>query len=306
MQVFSSTVNQMLVLVAFVSLGFVLNKIKFLPKETANVISKLESFVLGPALAFSNFCKNFTVQNISQKWHYVLYSSVIVIISFVIALVLAKFFEKDKYLKNLYAYSFTASNFGFMGQAVVLGVFGEEGLFGYLIFCIPLYVFVYSFGIAMLIPTKTQNESMLKKFVNPNFILMLCGALIGLLKIPTPKFITDVASSLGACMAPLAMILTGVIVAEHSVKKLAMVKKIYLASIIRLVFIPLFFYGILTLLKTDSEVIKFTLCATAMPLGLNTIVFPAAYNEDTTVGASMALISHVMSVITIPLMFLLI
>lgn len=45
------------------------------------------------------------------------------------------------------------------------------------------------------------------------------------------------------------------------------------------------------------------LCATAMPLGLNTVVFPAAYGGDTTPGASMALISHLMSIITIPIMF---
>ncbi len=306
MQVFYSTLNQMIVLFAFISLGFVLNKTKFLPKETATVLSKLETFVLGPALAFSNFCKNFTVKNISQKWHYILYSAAIMAVSFVIALVLAKFFEKDKYLKNLYTYSFSVSNFAFMGQAVVPAVFGEEALFGYLIFCIPIYVFVYSFGIAMLIPTKEQKGGVLKKFINPNFILMLCGALIGLLKIPAPKFVLDVASGLGECMAPLAMVLTGFIVAEHSVKKLASIKKIYLASVIRLIILPLLFFGILTLLKTDTEVIKFSLCAVSMPLGLNTIVFPAAYGKDTSVGSSMALISHVMSVVTIPLIFLLI
>ncbi|HAY97711.1 MAG TPA: permease, partial [Ruminococcaceae bacterium] len=45
------------------------------------------------------------------------------------------------------------------------------------------------------------------------------------------------------------------------------------------------------------------LCATAMPLGLNTVVFPAAYGGDTTPGAGMALVSHLISVITIPVMF---
>lgn len=35
----------------------------------------------------------------------------------------------------------------------------------------------------------------------------------------------------------------------------------------------------------------------------NTVVFPAAYGGDTTPCASMALISHVMSIIIIPIMF---
>ena len=40
-----------------------------------------------------------------------------------------------------------------------------------------------------------------------------------------------------------------------------------------------------------------------MPLGLNTVVFPAAYGGDTTPGAGMALVSHLILVITIPVMF---
>ena len=104
-------------------------------------------------------------------------------------------------------------------------------------------------------------------------------------------------------MSPLAMILTGFIVANFSIKTLTKVKRIYLASIIRLVILPVIFVLVLKLLKTDSTVIMLTLCATAMPLGLNTVVFPAAYNGDTTPGASMALISHLMSVVTIPIMF---
>ena len=48
-----------------------------------------------------------------------------------------------------------------------------------------------------------------------------------------------------------------------------------------------------------------TVCALAMPLGLNTIVVPAAYGRDTSVAAGMALVSHLLSCITIPVVFML-
>ena len=41
----------------------------------------------------------------------------------------------------------------------------------------------------------------------------------------------------------------------------------------------------------------------AMPLGLNTIVIPAAFGKDTSVAAGMAIVSHLISCITIPLIF---
>ena len=39
----------------------------------------------------------------------------------------------------------------------------------------------------------------------------------------------------------------------------------------------------------------------AMPLGLNTIVFPAAYGGDETPGAGMAVISNLVGIISVPL-----
>ena len=36
---------------------------------------------------------------------------------------------------------------------------------------------------------------------------------------------------------------------------------------------------------------------------MNTIVFPEAYGGDASIGASMTLISHVLCVITIPIMY---
>lgn len=40
-----------------------------------------------------------------------------------------------------------------------------------------------------------------------------------------------------------------------------------------------------------------------MPLGLNTIVIPSAYGKDTSVAAGMAVISHLLAVVTIPVIF---
>ena len=207
-------------------------------------------------------------------------------------------------MQKIYTYSFAVANFSFMGNAVVLGIFGEDVLFDYMIFTLPLCLYVYSFGTASLIPKSKENSKFsFKVFLNPICMSMLFGAVAGVTGLPLPKFLVTAISSAGACMSPLAMILTGFVVANFSIKTLAKVKRIYLASVLRLVVLPFVFVLVLKLLNTDSTIIMLTLCATAMPLGLNTVVFPAAYGGDTTPGSSMALISHLMSIITIPIMF---
>lgn len=303
MQVFTATLNQMLVLFIFMALGFFLNKKRLLPLDDSVVLSKLETYAFVPCLVFSVFYKYCTVENFKQKWTYMLYGAAVMAVSLPIGIVLAKFFAKDGYLKKIYTYSFAVANFSFMGNAVVLGVFGEKVLFDYMIFTLPLNLYVYSIGTASLIPTEKGGKFSVKTFVNPIFIALILGAVCGLLSVPLPKFITTAISSAGACMSPLAMLLTGFVIGGYSLKTLASDKKVYLASVIRLIILPSVFMAVLLLLKTDKDIIRVALCATAMPLGLNTVVFPAAYGGDTTPGAGMALVSHLISVITIPVMF---
>ncbi len=303
MDVLSSTINQMLVLFTFMALGYFLNFKGILPLNTSTALSRLETNVLVPCLVFNTFYKYCTVKNLSEKWLYIVYGIGIMVVSLIIGVFLAKVFAKDDYLQKIYTYSFAVANFSFMGNAVVLGIFGEDVLFDYMIFTLPLCLYVYSFGTASLIPKKDSKKFSFKVFINPICISMLLGAIAGLSGLPLPKFLTTSISQAGACMSPLAMVLTGFIVANYSIKTLANQKRVYLASVLRLIILPLVFVVVLKLLNTDSTIIMLTLCATAMPLGLNTVVFPAAYGGDTTPGASMALISHLMSIITIPIMF---
>jgi predicted permease len=306
MQVFSATLNQMFVLFTFMALGYFLNFKGILPLNTSIALSRLETNVLVPCLVFNTFYKYCTIENLSEKWLYIVYGMAVMLVSLIIGIFLSKLFAKDDYLQKIYTYSFAVANFSFMGNAVVLGIFGEDVLFDYMIFTLPLCLYVYSFGTASLIPKSKENSKFsFKVFLNPICMSMLFGAVAGVTGLPLPKFLITAISSAGACMSPLAMILTGFVVANFSIKTLAKVKRIYLASVLRLVVLPLVFVLVLKLLNTDSTIIMLTLCATAMPLGLNTVVFPAAYGGDTTPGASMALISHLMSIITIPIMFVL-
>ena len=313
MSVLQPTVNQMLVLFLFMALGFFLNRKKILPENAATVLAKLETNILVPCLVFNTFNTHCTVKNFQDKWTYILYGVAIMALSLVIGILLTKLFTKDPYKTKIYNYSFAVANFSFMGNAVVLGIFGTEVLFDYMMLTLPLNLYVYSYGVASLEPTEDGKKFSLRSLVNPICIAMLLGIVCGLTEFfefanglfsfPILAFLTSAISSAGACMSPLAMILTGFVIGGYSIKALASDKKIYFVSLLRLIVIPAAFALTLMALQTDSAIIRVALCATAMPLGLNTVVIPAAHGGDTVPGASMALISHLMSIVTIPLMF---
>ena len=100
------------------------------------------------------------------------------------------------------------------------------------------------------------------------------------------------------------MLLAGFIMGGYNLKSLLINKKVYVATLFRLILIPAFIVSLLRLFGANDTVLSLSLIALATPLGMNTIVYPAAYGGDFRTGASMTLISSTVSVVTIPLMYL--
>ena len=306
MSVFVSTINQTAFLFGFIIIGFILAGRKILPEGSAAVLSKLENTVFIPALVMGTFIENFTIERISSAWQLIVISSVIALVAIPLAILVSKLVTKDKYIQKIYTYGLSFSNFGFMGNAVVSSLFPDI-FFEYLIFTLPLWILIYLWGVPRLLiadsgKKQTFRES-LKSFVNPMFVAMLIGMIIGLLKIPLPAWMVSLITVSGNCMSPVAMILTGVVVSSISLKKTFTNVRIYIISIVRLIIMPVVFVWVASLFNIPQSIYICALCSLAMPLGLNTIVIPSALGKDTTIAAGMAIISHLLSCITIPLIF---
>lgn len=304
-QVFSATLSAMLTMLICMMVGFLLNKKKIEPKGTDSVFSRFLSFVVAPAMNFNSFLQNFSIQSISENYTIVLFSLLIAGIAVTIATFLARVFVKEGYAQGVYKYAIAFANFGYMGNAVVLSIFGEEMLYYYLLFTTPMNIIVYTWGMTQLVPGKNGFKAMLVRITNPATIGTLLGILAGLLnlKVYVPEFVSGALSSLASCMGPISMVLTGYVIGMFDIKKALTNAKIYIVSALRLILFPAAYCGLLMLLGASDTVLIVALIAYAMPLGLNTVVFPAAYGADTSVGASMALISNALCILTFPMMY---
>ncbi len=306
MSLFISTLSQIAFLFGFIIMGYILAKGKIVPQGTATVLSKLENTIFIPALVMGTFVENFTVEKISSMWKLLAVSFGIAFVAITIAILVSKLVTKDKYIQKIYTYGLSFSNFAFMGNAVVMGLFPDI-FFEYLIFTLPLWILIYLWGVPRLLiadagKKQTFTQS-LKAFVNPMFVAMVIGMIIGLLNINIPEWINSIITVSGSCMSPIAMILTGVVVSSISLKKTFTNVGIYVISFVRLVAMPLVFIGIASFFNVPETIYICAICSLAMPLGLNTIVIPSALGKDSTVAAGMAVISHLLSAVTIPLLF---
>ena len=302
----------MIFLFAFILIGFLLAKFNIVQKNAAGILAKLENWIFIPALVLQTFMENFTVANLGVTWKLLAFGCAINVLVFPISILISKMVAKDRYTRNICIYTLCFSNFGFMGNAVVGAIF-HDILYEYIVFTLTLWVPIYVWGVPVLLSSdgaKKTFSQRLKAFVNPMFIEMLIGMVLGITGLGTklPTSIDSVISVSASCMSPVAMLLTGITVAGIDFKKTLKLASIYYVSIIRLLAYPLAALGIFALLRPlnipDNYVIC-AICALAMPTGLNTVVIPAAQDKDTSFASGMALLSHLSSIITIPLIFML-
>ena len=315
MELFKPILNQMIFLFAFIIIGFVLSKWKFIPNDATKTISKLENIIFVPALVMYTFINNCTIEVLSSVWKLLVLAFAMVFLLIPLSILVAKLCFKEDFLRKIATYGLTFSNFGFMGNAIMNAVFPEI-FFEYTIFTLPFWFMIYLWGVPVLLISDNTDKKLkiterLKAFLNPMLIAMFIGLILGLTGWGShlPSGILSVIKVSGDCMSPLAMLLTGITIGQTDVLALAKKWRIYLTSGIRLLAYPLVVLFVLTLLPQNSfftpTFFKCAVCMAAMPMGLNAIVVPAAYGKDTTDAAGLALISHLFSVGTIPLMFML-
>ena len=309
----------MLYLFICIAIGFALRRGNLVPENSGTTLAKLENWVFCPALSFMTAATYFRVDNVKIHGINILLSCVLAAFALTVAILLSKVFVREKvYDRGVYAYALMFGNFGFVGDPLVINLFGEEFFAYYKLFTLPLSILCYVWGISVLVP-KDQGESgakvIIKRVVTPPTVALFIGILVGLTDTLRffPEFMITSLDALKGCMGPVAMILAGITIAGFNLREMITNKKVYLATLVRLTALPAlniaFLFGIITLINAVFSVnigynaLFFAFFAYATPLGMNTIVFPQAYGGDPKTGAAMAMISHTLCVISIPIMY---
>lgn len=288
--------QQVLLLILFAAVGYILCKAGKVNSAHTKLLSALQVYVFLPCTVVNTYSANFTIPYIREKYPLLLASFIIMGVMLVVGDVLAKLLAKKSYLQVVYRYSLTVSNYGFFGYPLVSGLFGDLMLQNAMIFALPISMYTYTLGYAMLTKTKFS----LKRFFNPVMTASIVGAIIGLTGLKLPYVLDSLVDKSAACMAPVGMLLAGMVISEFDLLSLLKGRNNYIVAALRLLVIPCAIAGSLKLLGFEDIVIP-ALMMHAMPCGMNTIVFPRLMGEDCRTGASLTLITSLLACITVPI-----
>ncbi|MBO5652741.1 MAG: AEC family transporter [Clostridia bacterium] len=240
MAVFLATLSPLLMLFLCIAIGFTLKKTNVLPDGAGRVIAKLETWVFVPALNFMTMVRFCTPATLTTHATNVVLGSFSVLIAMAMALVLCRFLVQKKCAeRNVYCYALTFANSGYLGDPIVLALFGEGILSYYKLFCLPINLIIYTWGVGLLTPVK-EGDSPFKRLLNAPTIATILGIVCGLAGVESymPSFLTSTLDGLKACMGPCGMLLAGVTIARYDFLGMLKKKKVYLATALRLLVLP--------------------------------------------------------------------
>ena len=322
MELFSTTLQQVAVLLIFIFLGYFLRKKEVITDGGKKVLSKLLVYLFAPCYTVMSLSTIVNIQDIVRYLALLLAGAAITILGILLAMLFARGLSKERVQRNILIYAFSFSNIGYFGYPVVAAIFGEVMRAQMMLFCLPMSIAIYTYGYYALTTGIMENPTHEKKTWKqrlsflwaPPMIGCYIGIALGLLSsglhFTLPKLLLDVLTISGNCQSAPAMLLTGAVLAGVPFVKLFTSFKPYIVGFIRLLVLPIIVGGIFIVInlcgvtgETFTLAFRLSVIVSALPVGMNTVVFPESVGQDSTEGAKTCFMSYILALGTMPIVF---
>ncbi len=311
---FKTTLIMVGIMLAYAVPGYIIIKAKAVKSDHIASFSKLLMYVCQPALTLYSFNKaDFSKQ---LGINLLIFLGIITLVQLlfigVFYLIFIKKMQDVRYRVTTVAT--TLSNCSFLGVPLLEAIFPNSPN-------VAVYSMMYFLSMSLLgwtlvsaIITRDKKYISVKKIlINPATLSIVIslpffftGFKIGFENGELLGQIGNMIDILGQMTAPLCMLVLGMRLATVKVKNLFNNWQQYLAVFVNQVIFPLFTLGILMLFKVDTELrwCMFIMCA--CPVAAVVQNYAEILGEGQDVAANMVLLGTLSSIVTLPLMALLI
>ena len=295
--IFKNMIDMQLMMFLLVAIGFFIRKKGIVNTEGRMNMIDLCLYITLPFNVLHSFLR---------KWDWNLFIACGVILLLSIGFnAISVFFSTILYKKQeinrqkSLKYGTIISNSGFLGNPMVEGIYGSEGLLYAALFMLPVRIVMWTIGIAVFL--KGRKEKLWKNVLtHPCIVAIYAGVIIMVCGIQFPTFVEKTIVGISGCNTPLSMMLIGMMLAEVKPKGL-IDKTMVFYTAIRLLVIPAVVFAITAFLPLDGMLRGITVIMAGMPAPITTALLSAKYGGDEKYATGMVFLSTILSLITLPL-----
>jgi len=225
-----------------------------------------------------------------------------------IAFFLPRYLTKKKDDEGAIGFALMFGNVGFMGYPVVASIFGHEAVFYAAVLNVVNTFAVFTVGTILITGKNEVEESRFEKKVLYSTPMLACylTMLIVALRIDNiPEVISQPLTMIGNITVPAALLIIGSSMSNLPIKSLLGNTNVYVTTLFRLAILPIGMYYLCTLLGFDSFVVNINTVVIAMPVATYGTILCLKYEKDTTMITEVTFITTLLSMISIPLLVML-
>lgn len=294
--------SQLLKMFFIMLLAFVCYRIRLVGQEGNRTVSDLLLLVVNPCVILTALQTDYDTELV----HGLLLAFVAAAVSNVIAIFAANLFIPVK--KNpdycIERFSVVYSNCGFIGIPLIHSVLGNKGVFFLTAYITLFNLFSWTHGLSLM-----KKEFSLKELkeglLSPVVIATGVALILFFSQIALPDILLDSMTYIADMNTPLAMMVAGFSVAQADLKKLFTTLKIYRASILKLLIVPLLTLAALALCRFPHDVAYTILIAAACPTATTGTMMAIRFRQNYTYASEIFAFSTILSIFTIPVVIFL-
>lgn len=293
--------QQMLILLIFMVVGFVAGKTKIIDPEGNKKLSKMLLNLTQPAMILSaaiNSDLSFTPMDVLKL---LLYACSMYAVLFALAYLITPLFRVDSRRKKTYRFMTIFANVAFMGFPVVSALYGPDAVLIASLYCVPFNLIVYSLGPLMLSDGGDVKLNW-RVFVSPALICTVIGVFIIFLRPELPYVIGQAAESLGSMTVPGSMIVIGVSLAGAPLKSVFSDGYTYLLCLARLIISPIVVWAVCSLFIQDTTYLGILVVLASMPVAAISTMLCIEYDGAEETASRGVFMTTILAVGTSPLM----
>lgn len=302
MDAFLSVILEVAVILILILVGYFTVKKGMFTKESLGSITSFLLYIVTPCLIVSSFL---SAESGKLDGWTLLLAVVLPALSIVISIAVSYLFFRREPLgrRRVLRFSTVFCNVGFMGIPLVEGIVGSEGVLYGSFFIAVFNIFCWTYGYVMMGGGKVRLKALL---LNPGVIGIVIGLPLYLLDVPVPALIERPIELISALNTPLAMIVVGGYIAQVKLRAFVSDLAVYKMAVLRLVVAPLLYLALVWLLRPDETLLMSTVIQAATPVAANCVLFAVQYGSDAELASKSVAVSTALSVVTIPLLTVLV
>ncbi|MCM3570563.1 AEC family transporter [Neobacillus mesonae] len=285
------------------SLGFIGEKKIGFDTKT---ISTMAIYLMSPVLVFRTFYKTALDSN---YLYMAIYTFALVFSLILVVYLVAKLrgYSNAETCGMVLASSFM--NNGNYGTPVVLLLFGSAGLDYAVILMVIQQLVMCTIGVYFAAKGSPGGNGAREALHAVQRMPIVYGAMLGFicksLHIPLSDSVLQAVDLAANAAIPTIMIVLGMQLAKISVKKLEK-EKVSFSLLIKLAISPVIAYILTLFLPVDPMIKQIMVIMAAMPTAANTTMYALQFNTEPEFVSSATLISTVLSLATLPIIFLIV